>query len=132
MTYLLKILLPVYCVLLFTSCRQVFGDKGESVSIVEPSIEEETIIITSPQHGSIWQKGDVIKIQWLASGIEKVNIQLFRKTNFKLTIISNIENTGSYNWTIPNNTPLSNHYLIKISNQKDSQVYKYSGRFGIQ
>ena len=128
----LKIILILLFVLQFNACRQIFGDGEQADSIVQPPNEAEKIIITSPVNGSIWQKGDVIKIKWIAPTIEKIRIQLYRKSTYNLTIAGNIENNGTYEWVIPDDIPLSNHYLFKVSNQKKSSVYNYSGRFAIQ
>jgi hypothetical protein len=128
----IRIILFLLFALLFAGCRQIFGDRDQPESIVQPPAEAEKIIITSPVHGSIWKKGDVINIKWIAPTIEYIQIQLYRKSAYKITIAVNIENKGIYEWIIPDDIAFSNHYLFKVSNQKESSVYNYSGRFAIQ
>jgi hypothetical protein len=128
----IRIILFLLFVLLFAGCRQIFGDREQPESLVQPPDEAGEIIITSPVHGSIWKKGDVIKIKWIAPTIENIKIQLYRKSTYKLTIAGNIKNNGIYEWVIPDDIAFSNHYLFKVSNQKKSSVYNYSGRFAIQ
>jgi hypothetical protein len=126
---------PIFILLFilpFTGYRHIFGDGYQPESIVQPPSEAAQIIVTSPTHGSIWKKGDVIKIKWIAPTIENIKIQLFRKSAYILMIALNVENDGIYEWIIPDNIAFSNHYLLKISNQKKSSVYNYSGRFAIQ
>lgn len=113
-------------------CRQIFGDGVQPESIVQPPTEATQIIVILPAHGSIWKKGDVINIKWIAPTIKNINIQLFKKSAYTFTIAGNIENKGTYEWVIPNDFSLSNHYLFKISNQNNSSVYEFSGMFGIQ
>jgi hypothetical protein len=128
----IKIILPFVLIIIFGGCRQIFGDKGKPESVVPIQSEAEKIIVNTPEHGSIWERGDVIIIKWIAPSIEKIKIQLFRKTNLKLTIDAGTENDGLYEWTIPDDIPLSNHYLFKLSSQNDSDIFEFSGRFGIQ
>ena len=128
----IKFILLLLIMLSFSGCRQIFGDGVQPESIVQPQTEATQIIVISPAHGSIWKKGDVIKIKWIAPTIKSIKIQLFKKSAFKLTITGNIENNGTYDWVIPDDFALSNHYLFKISNQNNSSVYEFSGMFGIQ
>jgi hypothetical protein len=128
----IKIILLFLFILQFYGCRQIFGDEKQPELIVQPPNEAEKIIVTSPVNGSIWKKGDVIKIKWFAPTIERIKIQLYRKSTYKLTIAGNIENNGTYEWVIPDDIAISNHYLFKVSNQNKTSVYNYSGRFAIQ
>ena len=127
----IKIILSLILILPFAGCRQIFGDGNQPELIVQPPSESSQIIVTSPVHGSIWEKGNVIKIKWIAPRIEKIRIELYRKVDYKLTIARDAENDGICEWTVPNELTASNHYLLKISNQKDARVYNYSGRFAV-
>ncbi len=118
--------------ILFSGCRQMFGDRAQSESIVQAPDEASNIFVTSPVHGTVWNPGDTITIKWIAPTIRKMEVQLYRKSEYKFTIIENIENVGKYEWIVPLDIPLSNHYLIKVANQNNHDVYKFSGRFGIQ
>ena len=118
--------------LILSGCRQIFGDREQPESIVEVPIEASNIIIKSPAHGTIWNPGDTIIIKWSASTIQRIDIQLYRKSEFKFMITKNIENSGRFDWTIPIDIPLSNHYLIKVTSHNNPDIYNFSGRFGIQ
>jgi len=123
--------LLIFSVLLI-GCRQIFGDREQSESIVSAPTEAANIIVTLPVHGTIWNPGDTITIKWFAPTIKKLEIQLYRKSEYKFTITDNLENTGQFNWIVPLDIPLSNHYLVKVANHNNHDVYKFSGRFGIQ
>lgn len=123
--------LLIYSVLL-TGCRGIFGDRDQPESIVQVPIEASNIIINSPVQGSIWNPGDTIRIKWNAPTIKRINIQLYRKSEYKFTITEYVENSGKFDWILPLDIPLSNQYLIKISSHNIPDIYKFSGRFGIQ
>lgn len=123
--------LLIFSVLL-SGCRQIFGESEQSESIVSAPTEAANIIVTSPVHGTIWNPGDTITIKWIAPTIKKLEVQLYRKSEYKFTITENLENSGQFNWIVPLEIPLSNHYLVKLANHNNHDVYKFSGRFGIQ
>jgi hypothetical protein len=128
--FTLKSLL-IFSVLL-SGCRQIFGEREQTESIVSAPTEAANIIVASPVHGTIWNPGDTITIKWIAPTIKKLKIQLYRKNEYKFTITENLENTGQFDWIVPLDIPLSNHYLVKVGNHNNHDVYKFSGRFGIQ
>jgi len=117
---------------LLSGCRQIFGDREQPESIVSAPTEAANIIVTSPDQGTIWNPGDTITINWIAPTIKKLEIQLYRKSEYKFTITENLENTGQFDWIVPFDIHLSNHYLVKVANHNNRDVYKFSGRFGIQ
>ncbi|MCC7094827.1 MAG: hypothetical protein IT277_11620, partial [Ignavibacteriaceae bacterium] len=43
-------------------CRDIFGDRTEPESIIQPPEEGSNLIVTEPIHGKIWNPGDTIKI----------------------------------------------------------------------
>ena len=116
----------------FSGCRQIFRDSEPPDSIVQPPIEAAKIIVTEPIYGTIRNPGDTLSIKWIAPTISKIDIQLFRKSEYKFSIIENLENSGRFDWRIPFKTPLSNHYLIKIMSHNNKDIYEFSGQFGIQ
>jgi hypothetical protein len=126
----IKILLSF--TLIISGCRQIFGDREQPESIVEVPIEASNIIVRSPTHGTICNPGDTIFIKWIAPTIQRIDIQLYRKSEFKFMITKNIENSGRFDWIIPIDIPLSNHYLIKVTSHNNPDIYNFSGRFGIQ
>jgi len=127
------ILLEVLMVgILFSGCRQILGDSTAPELIVQPPIEATKIIVTEPTFGTIRNPGDTISIKWTAPTIRKIDLQLFRKNEYKFIINENMENNGSFNWRVPHDIPLSNHYLIKIMSHNNEDIYEFSGQFGIQ
>ena len=113
-------------------CRDIFGERAEPESIVQPPEESSYLVVTEPVHGKIWNPGDTVRIKWIAPTIKKIDLELYRKSEFKSNLADNIINNGTYYWIVPQNIPLSNHYLIKVSNHNNTEVFQFSGRFGVQ
>ncbi|MCW8803888.1 MAG: GPI anchored serine-threonine rich family protein [Ignavibacteriaceae bacterium] len=120
------------CSILLTGCRQIFGDGTQPESITQAPTEGSNIFVSSPIQGTIYNPDDTISVKWIAPTIKKIDIQLYRKSEYKFTISENLENTGSFDWVVPLEIPLSNHYLLKVINHNNSDTYQFSGRFGIQ
>jgi len=116
----------------FSGCRQILGDDEPPESIVQPPTEATKLIVNEPSYGTICNPGDTLSIKWIASTIKEIDIQLFRKSEYKFTLIENLENNGKFDWRIPNDIPPSNHYLIKILSHNNGNIYEFSGQFGIQ
>ncbi|MGB5529774.1 MAG: GPI anchored serine-threonine rich family protein [Ignavibacteriaceae bacterium] len=125
-------IVSVICLTILSGCRQIFGDREQPESIVQVPPDYSQIVVTAPEKGSIWKPGDVIRIKWLATSTKNVDIQLYRKSAYQFTIKENFENTGLFDWSIPFDINLSNHYLVKIINHNNPDVFQFSGRFGIQ
>ena len=118
---------------LITGCRQ-FIEGSNDPGVIAPDIEHvEKIIVTSPERGDFYAPGDLIEIKWLTSfsSVRKLKILLYRKSSLQRTIIENIQNTGSYFWRIPDVIDNSVHYIIKVVNSNNPEVFNYSGQFGI-
>jgi len=118
--------------LTMVGCRDIFGERTEPESIVQPPEESSYLVVTEPVHGKIWNPGDTVRIKWIAPTIKKIDLELYRKSEFKFNLADNIINNGTYYWIVPQNIPLSNHYLIKVSNHNNAEVFQFSGRFGVQ
>ena len=129
---ILFVIVSLISLINLSGCRQIFGDREQPDSIVQVPIESSRIVVTAPVHGSIWKPGDVIRIKWLATSTNSIDIQLYRKSSYQFSIQENLENTGSFDWLIPVDINLSNHYLLKIINHNNPATYQFSGRFGIQ
>ena len=118
--------------LVLEGCRQIFGDGTEPETIVQVPDETSLIVFTNPVYASIWKPDDNLEIKWIATSITRIDIQLFRKNSYQFTIANNIENESSFDWQIPVEIIISNHYQLKIINHNNSDVYQFSDRFGIQ
>ncbi len=91
-------------------CRLLTDNKTEPESVVEP-VYSNSIILTSPESNSSWKPGEMMEIKWTTYGnVEKVDIQLYRKSSLQRTLKSNLENNGSYKWNIPVEINHSVHY----------------------
>lgn len=121
----------IFSVLSFNSCRDIFGDREQPISIVQPPIEGSNISVVAPSYGSVWNPGDTILIKWLAPTIKQIDIYLFRKTEYKFRISDNIKNNGYFYWIVPSDINSSVHYRIKISNHNNAETYSFSGQFAI-
>ena len=65
------------------------------------TVGRRTITVTSPVGGETWCVGSTREILWTSSNVEgNVNITLRAPGGSSTTIASNIENTGSYEWTV--------------------------------
>ena len=125
----LKTLL-IFSVLL-TGCRQIFGDREQPELIVQAPIEGNSISVYEPVWGTIHHPGDTVIIKWIAPRIKRLDISLYRKSEFKMLIGNNVENSGRIDWIVPNEIPSSNHYCIRINNYNDADTYNFSKQFGI-
>lgn len=114
------------------SCSRIFRDSEPPESIVQPPLEASKIVVVEPIFGIVYSSGDTLCIKWTAPTISKISLKLYRKSEYKLAIIENIENNGSFDWMIPNNIPHSNHYLVKVMSHNNENIYEFSGQFGIQ
>lgn len=128
--YLTLKTLLIFSVLL-TGCRDIFGDREQPEVIVQAPVEGNSINVYEPLWGTIHHPGDTIIIKWIAPRIKRLDISLYRKSEFKILINTDIENSGKINWVVPNEIPSSNHYCIKINNHHDADTYSFSKQFGI-
>ncbi|MDD5527612.1 MAG: GPI anchored serine-threonine rich family protein [Patescibacteria group bacterium] len=102
---------------------------------------KEGIKVISPNGGEIWSKGQAVQISWnAAKDIKSVNIRLAisgnpDSQNFNAAIVSNVPNTGSYEWTVQNlyaevlgvtDLPVSDKYLVTIEDSDHNNVYDMS------
>ncbi|MCU0407138.1 MAG: GPI anchored serine-threonine rich family protein [Ignavibacteriaceae bacterium] len=125
--------LLIFSVLL-TGCREIFGDREQPESIVQAPTEGNSISVYEPvwgTWGTIYHPGDTVIIKWSAPIIKRLDISLYRKTEFKFTILSDSENKGKISWVVPNEIASSNHYCIKINNHNNADTYNFSKQFGI-
>jgi hypothetical protein len=85
----------------------------EVFSIVSPV--PDTIDITSPNGGETWEAGSIHEIRWTSTGpVETVKIEYADHDGIPwTTIVDSMENSGSYNWIVPD-TPADN-CLVRIS-----------------
>jgi hypothetical protein len=113
-------------------CRLLTGDDTVPESVVQPDYLNAFIII-SPERASFWKPRDMLEIKWITSGsVEKIDIQLYRKTTLIKDLKNNFNNDGSFIWYIPDNIDNSLHYQIKIINLNNPDEHELSDRFAIK
>jgi hypothetical protein len=126
-----KIIFPLL-IISFSGCRDWFGEREFSDPIISPDQNPAQIQILTPEYGSVWKPGDSLPISWTATGtIQKIKIELYRKSSQQFIIVAGADNTGFYTWDIPQQINNSVHYVIKISSQNNAGVYALSRQFSI-
>jgi len=92
----------VYFIQVVDSGSQIDTSKLFSIS---PSATQPTITVTSPNNGTeSWKVGETHNITWTSTGFTsaaKVDIGFAGSSTYD--IATNLLNTGSYAWTVPNN-----------------------------
>jgi hypothetical protein len=102
----------------------LFDESDESFSIYSPSVE-----LLIPNGGETFNVGGTREIKWSSNFSGKVKIEFWKNNIYYTTIADSVENSGSYSWTIPAETVLSNDYKIKIISTKNSDIYDISQSF---
>ena len=105
----------------YTSCSDesdnMFSIKSPN-DTADPNIdttELPSVTILSPNGGQTLTAGNIVHISWTSANVFNVaNIQLIENNGSVVQGITNIYNTGSYNWQIPSGLVGSN-FKIRIS-----------------
>ncbi len=114
--------------LFILSCRQssenLLVDNGVRYAIL--------LNVSSPKSQDIYKPGDKVRIKWnVLSEMKKVDIHLYKKSEYILTISPGVVNTGEYLWTIPSDINQSHHYKIRVMNHEDPTQFNFSEVFYI-
>lgn len=104
----------------------IFIVKFNLVGNFTGSDSEPFIKVISPNGGEQLKVGDIYKIQWSSSNIEKIKIEYSTNGGSNWILINENINAadGVFNWIVPN-TP-SKNCLVKISHQTYSAQYDQS------
>ena len=94
----------------------------------------QEIEVTNPKGGEKFCRGDTITITWDSDRDlrdAKIKIRLFLYGNQVHNIATDIANTGSYDWPIPDSISSSFHYEIRVkaiglSHRDDSERFQIS------
>jgi hypothetical protein len=76
-----------------------------------------TVRVIAPNGGERLSPGSVFRIRWEASdnvGVTSVYIRLYQEGVMRVIIADNLQNTGYYDWTVPNR-PGSNYKIVVIA-----------------
>lgn len=99
--------------------------------------EPDTLEITAPVSGDIYEQGKEYSISWnnrVKRIAEFVNLELFHDDSKILNIADSIKNEGAFNWLVDDildNDTTVEGYSIKIVSVLDSSIYDYSDDFSI-
>lgn len=113
--------------LILISCRQT------TEPVVDNGIRYAVLLkVSSPESEDVYYPGNKVKIEWnILSKMRKMTIQLYRKSDFIMTIAPEVDNTGNFTWTIPADIEQSHHYKVRVSNFDNSTQYADSDVFYI-
>ncbi len=89
------------------------------------------ISVQDPNSNSDWKKNDSYNITWNDNIDENVKIQLFKGSDYVLSITNSTSSDGLYYWSVLNSLQVGNDYRIKIISVSNSSVYAYSDYFTI-
>lgn len=89
--------------------------------------------ITAPTAGTVIDAGSTFDIKWMNLEGEQVTLVIMDGAANGLkpvrTIVTNLPNTGTYSWKVPEDLPTSSTYTIRISYDGNSANWNYSDRF---
>ena len=90
------------------------------------------ITIHSPNAGETWLKGKEYQIKWESKNAGLVvNVSLYNKNKYVLSISTISPNDGKYTWLIPTTLEDGSYYRIKITSSSSPEIYGYSEYFTI-
>ena len=115
----------------FSSCTKITPDVNEPDYSIDQSVPLNVI---TPVEGENLKPGNSYLIKWdIPSSIKKVTIGLFRKGVFQENIVSDIENSGEYQWNVRRDLFQSVHYKLKICDSRYPDIYySWSGNFYVK
>lgn len=89
------------------------------------------IIITSPNKNSVWEEGLEYEITWTSYlNISHVDIEFYKGAILNYSEY-NLENNGTFLWTVPEGVSIGTDWKIKISDTGDPLIYAMSEFFEI-
>ena len=107
---------------------------SQTVIVSAPVPVAQTISVTSPQSGDVWQKGSTYTVRWTAN-TPTVMVDLVRPGfEYHLTAPNgDITNTGSLTFTVPTTLAAANDYQVKVMYRVSAvpKVTAYSSNFTI-
>jgi len=101
---------------------------GEEIDIETKPLE---FSLQLPEEYGIYATSYSYQLTWSANISDDLKIELFKDEILVETIVNQIENSGSFEWTISPLIEESNNYRIKLSSVQNSAVYVVSEQFTI-
>lgn len=125
-----KYFVLIFLIFISINCRE---NKQNFATEYFPILLFEEFQIFSPKSGDIWKIGETYEIKWKPSSRAKfVKIELYRKNLLRRTISEKTENDGSFLFTIPLDSEISNLFRIKLINYHDPEEFVFSSYFSIR
>jgi hypothetical protein len=108
------------------------GQVGNYALDVEVTRKQQlTITLTNPTQGAAWQTGSAQPIQWQSNISGSVNLELFRGEKFIARIAENINNSGQYQYLVPDTLTAAVNYKVVIYSTADQNIRTQSGLFRV-
>lgn len=86
-----------------------------------------------PFDQSVYKRGRSIIVRWVGGNPgDKLSIELFKSNQVTHKIADKVDNTGRYDWTMPNSVRAGKEYLIRISNSDQPTELSNSQLFTIK
>ncbi|HOZ00236.1 MAG TPA: Ser-Thr-rich GPI-anchored membrane family protein [Candidatus Syntrophosphaera sp.] len=114
-------------------------DESDGIFVITAAaVDSSAIAVTAPNGGEEWAVGTTQNITWTADAYTGcVRIFLLRNAdrhhhnNHNFIIAPNVENNGTFAWTIPANLPLGSSYKIMIKKVGSQAMDSSDGTFSI-
>ncbi len=105
-----------------TLIAATYGRSMYSISIA--TIPSVTVV--SPNGGEHWMMWDTVQVEWSATEVDSVKIELSLSEGIDwMTIAESVPNTGTFDWFVQ--APFTSWYcLMKISDASDSTIFDIS------
>ncbi len=106
--------------------------EGADNSPMEITIRQrgsEPLQLTSPNGSENWRRGETQDITWTSAedtGIQSVSLLLLKGGQVHATIAMTTNNTGAYEWTVPDDLTPASNYRIQIIDVSDINVHDAS------
>jgi hypothetical protein len=96
-----------------------------SVSQADPMIT-----VLSPNGGEVWRRDQAHTVSWGGDSVSgNVRVELYRFTDFNLTISASAPSTGSVVWQIPGNWSAGNNYRVKVTSLQSEALFDFSDAY---
>jgi len=118
-TYRAKIRLSGY-----NSVNTLLGADGSAKDFTIQPAFSCTVTVTSPNGGEVWGVGEVHPITWTTSGTNPHHVMIYYSADGGLqwnTIVT-YPNTGSFNWTVPDDTTSTALVMVKALTQTNELI----------
>jgi hypothetical protein len=110
----------------------ISSNGGDDSVTVDFTVNPQFITVTSPNNGSMWERGTTKTILWSYSNkVGDVNISLYKDGVYEGVIVESTDSNGWYSWGIPPNILVGTDYQIKISSNINASLWDFSQNFTI-